>query len=322
MSKYYLGKSQKTHESIFYTGNLYEGVAYKKAAIKFWGTDFLEKSSAVSNWEQLYQKAIDFFLVSKHGDPVNSHLPTGISSQFRKIKTVEQARKFASMYGLLGISHLKDSEVMLLTQSQHPFNVGHSIEPIEFWYAVAKKLRCIMSLYDAIQSSFHENSELDLTCEVINSNSNNQPICYKYSWIYKEGREELSLSTLCDTEEGELEINDIAKRNLEIGRKILINAIKPFINGYLCIEEEIVPNEVPNEHNALGIQIIEHKYTNNLITAIFYDLWFLMVTDVATGRCKKCGKAFVQAERGRKREFCQESCRVLWNRKNKKNTTF
>lgn len=310
MSRYYLGKSQKTHESFFYPGNIYEGAAYKTAAIKYWGTDFLEKSAAVSSWEQVYQKAIDFFLVSKHGDPVKSHLPTGISSQFKKIKTVEQARKFASTYGLLGISHLEDNEVMLLTQSQQPFNVGHSIEPIEFWYALAKKVRCIMSLYDAIQSSFHENSELDLTCEAINNTSNNQPICYKYSWIYKEGREELSLSTLYDIEKGEPEINDIVKHNLEIGRKILINEIKPFINGYLCIEEEIAPNK----HNALGIQIIEHKYTSNLITAIFYDLWSLMVTDVATGRCKKCGKAFVQAERGRKRIFCQDSCRVLWNR--------
>lgn len=315
MPKFYLGKSREEMSSYFESGNVYEGLNYKQACLQLWGNEFLDKYAAISIWEDLYKRNIEHFIVSSNR-LVACRLPLGISSEFKKIRNVEHVKKFASKYGTLGLENLKPSEISSLTG----YNVSKvgivPVEPIEFWYDCVKRIRCIIGLYEALQVAFKENSELVLDCEILTSND--IPIAHRYSWVYKDEKEETSLSIVLDPPSAEPNLNDIVEYNLNIGRKILIQAIKPFINGYIHIDEEIILNE----NSSLGIEIIEHKYTNILLTAIFYDLWLMLVANIPAGRCKKCNKPFVQSEKGRDKIFCSDSCRVLWNRKQKSASTY
>lgn len=310
MNKYFLGTSRELIESTYFTANVYQGNGYKEIFSFMNGNDFMDFNAITNTWESAYKGDIEAFVV-KSNELSSSHLPLGISKDFQRIKSSTQVKAFALKYGSLGFGITAFTPNNINAFALHnaaPLRFDSTtIEPIEVWYHCANIVRAITSLYDDIQYAYEAGDELELIYENIVGGDGGSLA----TWHYSED-ESISFFLHCTQQEtdmlSDLDSTEIRNSSLKIGQQLLINAIKPYINGHILIDIDTQKNT----NNPLGINVIEHRYAENLITAIFYDLWLLLVDDIPVACCAHCNNPFIQ--KNKRRKYCSDSCKTLFSR--------
>lgn len=233
----------------------------------------------------------------------------GISTEFSRIKNSNQLIEFASNYGNLGltipqtyIDLLKEFKNLDPSYSVKPSLYENAVpgltyfEPFELWFYQVNKVRKILKLYRALcRHKKGEHAEIEENILRIGEETKyKKESAYKIEWY--DGS-----PTLVTITESELENTNFYK----IGQLVLRKSIERYVSKGIEIKASEI---IETEKNNLGFYVLEKKTTQYLITAIYYDLWQLINTNLVVETCEnpKCKLPFVKIKRGK---YCSDACK-------------
>ena len=231
----------------------------------------------------------------------------GLLNEFASLKSHKDIEYFSKTHGLLGIQHPDTEQVnsphpAIQATLQPPFIFtlyGESVlEPIELWEWHIKEVQQILKLYHAIRKAKSEdylNNIIEIKMErgPFGSSIDDKRIYDRYFVYWTNG--ELILMLPSEYEE---------KSMLEIAVYTLAKIIQSRISrGVNLGVGDIIFNP-----STKGFKTIEERYTNNLLAAIYYELWQTINDSKNIYICenKNCRSPFVKS--GRKK-YCNEACK-------------
>ncbi|MDR4914109.1 hypothetical protein RGU76_03040 [Bacillus pseudomycoides] len=208
-----------------------------------------------------------------------------ISYEFISLKTDEDILQFAKKYGMLGL--LPDFHLGELTLQRTHF------EPFELWRSEIKKFTKILKLYRALSTN-NEKTENIIEDNIIKvSTDTNFAGWYEIYWYDNTPvRKSFPEQTLHQMS------------MIDIGRIILSEKLQEYTNGIDLKIDKIIKSE----KNKMGFYITEKRETRYLITAIYYDLWDKINSNVPVNICvnPKCQLPFMKIKR---QKYCSNACK-------------
>ncbi|GGB71656.1 hypothetical protein [Fictibacillus barbaricus] len=226
----------------------------------------------------------------------------GLINQFAKLRSIEDIESFSKKYGLLGIEP-PDNEQIKSSYYSHPsfiFNkYGSSLfEPIQLWHWHINEIHQILKLYDIVKKNSSDDSvshliEIKMHTGMFGSLAEDRSVTDRYFVHWTTGEPILMLPE--DLEEKPL---------LEIGQYTLSKVLASHLYGGV----HLGTGDIIRNSSTKGFKVLERRYTNSLLAAIYYDLWQKINNDMNIYICgnKSCGSPFIKA--GRKK-FCSDACK-------------
>lgn len=208
-----------------------------------------------------------------------------ISYEFISLKTDEDILQFAKKYGMLGL--LPDSRLGELALQKTHF------EPFELWRSEIKKFTKILKLYGALSTN-NEKTEKIIEDNIIKvSTDTNVTGWYEIYW-YDNTQVRKSFP--------EQALHQMSM--IDIGRIILSEKLQEYTKDINLKIDKIITSE----KNKMGFYITEKRETQYLITAIYYDLWDKINSNVPINICAnpKCQLPFMKIKR---QKYCSNACK-------------
>ena len=192
--------------------------------------------------------------------------------------------KFANDYGLLGIA-----------QSIVPRNskVKVSGEPIAHWIECIKDLNFAVTLQQSINSNDTEKLSKFIKWQSTKDGYVCKVNCRYAKRVFLSKKENAHLAEL-------VEINDLVRPAKLLLADMVNFYVMQFVSTQLTWEDELFSD--------MAFKMV----SKSLIGSIWMQLAYSISEDVQYRRCIECGKWFVVAkgERGKKRKFCSDACKL------------
>ncbi|SMQ60886.1 hypothetical protein SAMN05444673_0435 [Bacillus sp. OV166] len=285
--------------------------------------EFLTES--INSWQKGMKILVDrdislaLMLNTSKTDPHQIIFNTeGLMNEFATLKTFKDIESFSKKYGLLGIKHPDLNHLY----SPHPVSqytkkasyifhtYGFSVfEPIELWLWHIHEVQKILRLYDVIRN---ESSEEQIR-EIIEIKD---PFEHDPSDIYFEKIQiNKPFNVHWTTGERIFMLPETMRKQslLEIGQYTLSKILESRLKGGIQISvSDIVRNPLTK-----SFKVVESRYTQYLLAAIYYDLWQIINDDRNIYKCanKNCGLPFVKT---RRKKYCSAACKQEAYRNRKK----
>jgi hypothetical protein len=269
---------------------------------------------AIEQWEEIFYTSGEVmtggilrpsYIFIKHPEPKSIN---GISSEFSKIKNINELIEFAFTYGNLGLS-LQQRERDIFQQlsaysTEYKLTCWNAFEnvvpgfnyfePFELWWYHIDKVRKILKLYRALS---RQNRGVDTEIEdnvlrIGEQVSHKKCPTHNINWF--DG-------TPTSIEVPEDNLDDF----VQIGRLVLKKTIEKYaFKGIELRESQIVETK----KNDLGFYVLGKRTTQYLITAIYYELWQLISTNLVVEICQnpKCKLPYIKSKR---QQYCSDACK-------------
>lgn len=271
----------------------------------------------IEDWENTYKTTYDFYVCDSLIPSVyaNTFQYKGLTSEFSKIKTIDDVGDFANKYGLLGFSHPNPkstwpthdgySSLDEFYNSGETSRYGESeltIEPVQQWLKNVNEIRKLMKIYRLLRKN-QKNIPVEFEEKLITFKPWSENSLYYSVYWYDDER-----TTLFFNED---ELNSLSL--VDIHRKLLVDTVSVFINNGI----KIVPNVIESSKTPLGFYVSEIPTTNSLQNTIFYDLWKMLGEEINIEICSnsECKMPFIKNKR---QEYCSPSCKQQAYRNRKK----
>jgi hypothetical protein len=252
--------------------------------------------------------------------------PRGISSQFANLRNTERSyykedlEAFTSKFGLLGITGLPSKDGALFMSPK--YGKTHS-EDIKWWLYYANEVYLLLRLYSILKrGKDNANYDAEGALEEILVFEQDYKVCHEGTLqdngqftftthkkktpflraIWKESRVETGQAFESET------------LTIEAAAYVLTSVISRNLAGGITIGKGEIKE---SRKSPIGYAIVEQRYTNYLLAAIYYDLWELITNSQPVEVCaySECNGLFTPKRKTGK--YCSNTCRVAdWRRKN------
>lgn len=258
-------------------------------------------------WTTIYPDNTHFLIdtntASNYG---NSFEFKGLATKFSRLRSLDEIADFANKYGLLGFA-VPSSNRATFFQRDKCISVLelHSpslLEPIDLWFDAIKRVDQLLKLYRALSKM--NKTKVDTIEENILTVGENTDGIFRLRW--KNG--DMTHTVISHQEFSILE-------SIDVYRRVFIEEIQAILKDGTV---KISPKTIQTKKAPLGISIIEAPYTPYLITAIYYDLWKMLIEDVQIELCafEECNLPFIKSKR---QLYCNDSCKQAAYRSRKEN---
>ncbi|MCG3795992.1 hypothetical protein CON78_26100 [Bacillus toyonensis] len=208
-----------------------------------------------------------------------------ISYEFSSLKSNDDIVHFSKKYGMLGL--LPDFHL-----GTHTLHRTH-FEPFDIWHSEIKEFSKIMKLYRALSTN-NDRTEDSIEGNVIKISDN----------LDFRGLFEIRWYDNTPTRKSFPEQVLQSMSMVDIGRIILSEKLEEYTKGIDLKINKIVKSE----KNKIGFYITEKRETPYLITAIYYDLWDKINSNLQVSICAnpKCKLPFMKIKR---QKYCSNACK-------------
>lgn len=217
----------------------------------------------------------------------------GLAERFSRLKYLHEIEDFAHEYGLLGIPY---PAMEFLEQEDFTIQQGLSglkVEPSNLWLAEIENIKKIMRLY-SILKKYHVGllPELDETLFDYKEDENFKG---RYWITWYDGVE-----TYVPIQHEEIENVNLKT----IYREILVSSIERKIAKSVYLSSKFIDSP----KTPIGFYALEVRYSQSLLTAIYYDLWSKIKKDEDIEFCanSNCNLPFVKTPR---KVYCNRACK-------------
>ncbi|MEN3132679.1 hypothetical protein [Bacillus albus] len=208
-----------------------------------------------------------------------------ISHEFSSLKSNDDIVHFSKKYGMLGL--LPDFHL-----GTHTLHRTH-FEPFEIWHSEIQEFTKIMKLYKALSTNNDKTEDL-IEINVIKV-SEKPDLRGDFGILWYDDTPTRKYFT-------EQNLQDL--NMVDIGRFILAMKLEESMKGI----ELKINKIVKSEKNKIGFYITEKRETPYLITAIYYDLWEKINSNLQVSICAnpKCKLPFMKVKR---QKYCSNACK-------------
>ncbi len=247
----------------------------------------------------------------------------GLSSRFANLRNTKKKgfkadfESFVAEFGLLGILGLPGNAY------KSPMYGESWEEEINWWLHYASEVYRLLRLYRIIRKA-RNNKDYDAegALEEILVFKQAYKISYtgklqdNSQYIWTEHKEETPFVDAVWTE-NETETGQCFPETtppIEAASYVLISIVSRNLAGGIILGKGKV---VPSKKSPMGYSIVEQRYTNYLLAAIYNDLWELIRDDQPVNVCGYSGCTNIFVPQRKTGEYCSDACRVASNRKRK-----
>lgn len=268
---------------------------------------YIFASEMFMDWATIYPGSTHFLIdTNTASNYENSFEFKGLATKFSRLRSLDEIADFANKFGLLGFAAPSPSRATFFQRSKHidvlELHSPSILEPIDLWFDAIKRVDQLLKLYRALSKMNKTN--VDTIEENILTVGENTAGIFQIHW--KNG--DITHTVISHQEFSILE-------PIDLYRKVFIEEIQAILKDGTV---KISPKTIQTKKAPLGISIIEAPYTPYLITAIYYDLWKMLIEDVQIELCafEECNLPFIKSKR---QLYCNDSCKQAAYRSRKEN---
>ncbi|MFJ7371561.1 hypothetical protein ACIQVU_19345 [Lysinibacillus sp. NPDC098008] len=261
-------------------------------------SDFSDEDSKrhFSYWDRLeYDVCSEYYIVDSGKKSFKSKAFSckGLAERFSRLKYLHQIEEFAHEYGLLGIPY---PELDSLDPKDSTINLGISgfkVEPSNLWLDEIENIKKLMKLYSILKK--YRSGFLNELDETLFDYKENKRFEGHYSITWYDG-----VDTYVP-----IQYEDIENASLEtIYREVLVSSIEQKIAKSVYLSSKFIDSP----KTPIGFYALEIRYSQSLLTAIYYDLWSKIKQNEDIDFCANpnCNLPY---EKKPRQEYCQNSCK-------------